>query len=196
MFRFWKYIVIIILLIGGALALWLIFSRSKDPEEGVTVERSRVVDIRTVARLCSMEIYREVAIHDTINDKEIIGVQRQRGSITFDLEELPETIALSMSADPSKAPDTIRLRLPKEKVEILESTEPGSWRVIDTRNLRLIGSDVMTPAEENRAKQRAIDRTRSRLYRDGTVSRGRREAATALSRYLETLTGAPVVIEP
>lgn len=170
--------------------------RPKDDKENILIDEAKIVDLRPIAELCSMEIYRETVVSDTINHKAIYGIQKQQGSITFDIEGLPSDVKVALSSRDSLAKDTLRLRLPKERVNVFESTAPDSWKVVDTKSLRLFSTSVMTPEEENIAKRRAIERTRRSLYRDGTVARARKEAAITLRDFAEKLTGRPVVILP
>lgn len=190
-----RNILITLLLLGAAGGILYLRLRPKEKKEEIRIEEARVVDLRPIAELCTMEIYREVMVEDTINRKVIYGIQKQQGSITFDLESLPASVKVARSTADSLATDTLRLRLPKETVSILESTDADSWKVIDTKSLSLFGSSKMTSDEENRAKRKAIERTRRSLYHDGTVERARREAASTLREMAERLTGRPVVVE-
>lgn len=190
-----NYIILIFIICacGAGLYFWL---RSNLPasEEKITIEQGKIVDLRPIAELCAMEIYRETFISDTINHRVIYGLQKQQGRITFDIETLPARVKVSLHQGDSLSNDTLRLHLPKEKVEIFESAEPDSWRVIDTKSLRLFESSKMTQAEENMAKRNAIERTRKALYHDGTVQRARHEAAVTLTRMASAMTGRPVIV--
>ncbi len=161
--------------------------RKKGPE--IEVSRGRIHDIKTYVRLCSVEVYSEVPVLDTINNKVIFAIQKQNASISFDVENLRlDTVA-----------DTLRLDLPKEIIEVYESTEPRSWEVIDTKNISTLGflkSSRLTAEEENAVKSRIPQRTIRRLYSDGTVARARREAADNLSDLLRQLYRQPVVVTP
>lgn len=168
------------------------------------MEPARMVDLKAVANLCSMEIYREETVLDTVNGKVIFGIWKLQGEILFDVESLPAQIAVAESNYPSEMeedgtassayPDTIRLSLPKEKIELLESTAPDSWRVIDTYSLKLFGNDRMTPEEENQVKKKALLRARRALSKDGTVERARKDAAKTLSDFLTPMVGKPVKV--
>ena len=184
-------ILIVLVLIGGA-AIWIVSKHKSASKEVITISEGKIVDLRPIAELCTMEIYRETAVRDTVNHKVIYGIQKQQGRITFDLSGLPAHIEASVVAGDSLSRDTIVLRLPKEKIYLAEAAEKDAWRVIDTKSLRLFGSSNMTPSEENLAKRRAINRARARLYRDGTVGRARREAAATLRRLTEDMTHRPV----
>lgn len=190
-----KFILILLaLLIAGGAAWWLLRPKG-DSGEKIEIEPGRVADLRAIAELCATEFYREASVLDTVKNKVIFGIQKQRGSITFCLDSLPAEIAVTSVRD-SLPQDTLRLRLPKEKIEVLEATDKDSWRVIDTKSTTLFGSSVMTPDEENVAKRRAVEKTRRHLYADGTVKRSRDEAAATLSSLLSTISGRPVKVTP
>ncbi len=190
-----NYIILILILCGFAAGLWLGFcSRHTEPEEKITIEEGKIVDLRPIAELCAMDIYRETFVSDTINHRVIYGIQKQQARITFDIENLPSEVRASVHKGDSISNDTLRLRLPKEKVEVFESTEQDSWRVIDTKSLRIFESSKMTQEEENIAKRHALERTRKTLYSDGTVRRARHEAAVTLTRMASAMTGRPVLV--
>ncbi|MDE6271898.1 MAG: hypothetical protein K2M31_02695 [Muribaculaceae bacterium] len=190
-----NYIILILIICaaGAGIYLWL-RSRLPEPQEKITIEEGKIVDLRPIADLCAMQIYRETFVSDTINNRVIYGIQKQQARISFDIEDFPAQVKAAVLPGDSVAGDTLRLKLPKEKVEVFESTEPNSWRVIDTKSLRLFESSKMTQAEENMAKRHAIERTRKNLYKDGSVIRARHEAAVTLTRMASAMTGRPVIV--
>lgn len=189
--KIWRYILATAIVALICVGVWLWQSSSdRNSGEQITLEPARQVDLRALAALCSMEIYREETVVDTINGKVIFGIWKLNGRVLFDLEGLPAVIAVSDSV----AADTLRIRLPRERVELLEATLPESWRVVDTYSLRLFGSDRLTPEEENLVKKKALARTRQGLYSDGTVERARKEAALSISSLLSPIVGRPVVV--
>lgn len=195
--KYKKYIKYALLLLAGiaiVIALLLILRTRSTDEEVIIVEPGRVVDIRSIAELSSMEFYREATIVDTINNKVIIGIQKQQGSISFDLESLPSELAVAESAVDSLAGDTIHLTLPGEHIEVYESTDRNSWRVIDSKNLKLFGTSRLSPEEENLVKRKALEATRKSLLSDGTVERARKEASENLRIMTEKLTNRPVAV--
>lgn len=180
-------IVILAALLTGALTLiiWLIVRPSnKEPE--VTTTPARIVDVKAVARLVSMDIYREETVVDTVGSKVICAIAKLRGQITFDLD--------SLTTDTGA--DTVRLVLPSENIELHEAVDRGSWQVVDTRSLKFLGSSKLTVNEENAVKQGVIAKARQRLYKDGIVARARREAAANLSHTLTLLLRRPVLVKP
>lgn len=193
MIRKIKYYIAGILILVLAGAGWWLLRPKGDSGEKIVIEEARVADLRAIARLCTTEFYREASVLDTVNQKVIFGIQKQRGTISFDIEALPEQLAVVRDTTLS---DTLRLKLPAERIEVLESTEKDAWRVVDTKSLKFLGSDNMIPEEENLAKNHAISETKRRLYADGTVSRSRKEAAETLSRLLSAITSRPVIVTP
>lgn len=157
------------------------------PEPKIEVSPGVVHDIKSYVRLCSVDIYTEVPVLDTINDKVIFGIQKQSGNISFDIEGLrADTVG-----------DTVRVVLPREIVEIYESTEPNSWEVVDTKNISTLGflkSSRLTAEEENMVKRNIKVRSLRRLNEDGTIKRARTEAAENLRSLLEKVYRKPVVV--
>lgn len=154
------------------------------PKNEVSVTKASVNGIETMVRLCTVDIYNEVPMRDTVNNKVVFAVQKQTGSISFDLEGLQT----------DDTGDTIRVTLPREIIELRESTDDNAWRVIDTKNLRWFGSDRLTDNEENIVKTRIRDKAVSQLYANGTVSRARREAVAQLKAMLQNIYRQPVVV--
>lgn len=157
------------------------------PEPKVEVSPGHIHNIESYVRLCSVDIYSEVPVLDTINNKVIFGIQKQSGSISFDIEGLrADTVG-----------DTVRVTLPREIVEIYESTAPDSWRVVDTKNISTLGflkSSRLSAEEENVVKSRIREHTVRRLHKDGTIARARREGAENLRHFLEKVFRKPVVV--
>jgi hypothetical protein len=116
-----------------------LFFKEKD---AVSVEASKIADIKTLAELCTMEIYTDMPVKGNIGSKHFFARQTLQGSISFDLDSLSY----------NEGADTITISLPKEKVELLESTLDGSFRVIDTWNTDLFSS----PAFQKRPKSSGL----------------------------------------
>lgn len=183
--KFLKYLTAPLIAAIVAIGLYIYFSHNK--EDDITIERGSISDIRTMAQLCAVDFYSEVPILDTINQKVIFAIQKQTGSISFDLENMPV----------NTEGDTIRLTLPPEIIEIHEATERDSWQVIDTKNIGFLGairSDRLTLSEENKVKAKAQANARRRLYEEDTVRRARSEAAEILKSLMEKIHRKPVVV--
>lgn len=181
-----KYIVPLVLAAAIAFLGWQLYRYFQRPEE-IEVLPSKPGDVKEMARLCSMEIYNEVSVLDTVNSKVIFAVQKQSGSITFDMENLQI----------DDAGDTVRIILPREIVEIYESNDKNAWEVIDTKAIgpmAFLRSNKFTIAEENRVKSKIKAKAISRLYSNGTVKQARKDAVENLSRLMEGVYRKPVIV--
>ncbi|MDE5814354.1 MAG: tetratricopeptide repeat protein [Muribaculaceae bacterium] len=181
-----KYIIIVILL--GAIAIfgWQLYRYFQRPEE-IEVLPSRPGDVKEMARLCSMEIYNEVPVLDTVNYKVMFAVQKQSGSISFDIEHL----------EVDDTADTIRMQLPREIVNVYESTAKDAWQVIDTKAIgpmAILRSNKFTLEEENRVKAKLKAKSIKRLYSNGTVRQARKDAVDNLTRLMEAVYKKPVIV--
>ncbi|MBD5215885.1 MAG: hypothetical protein HDS78_05130 [Bacteroidales bacterium] len=181
-----KKVMIAAVVAAVALAAVLYLSFTK-PEKHTDVREGWVSKIETMAQLCTVDLYSEMPILDTINNKVMFAIQKQRGSISFDLENL------KIDADG----DTVKITLSPEIVELYEATEPNSWEVIDTKaigRLAVFRSDRFSDTEENALKARIQEKSKRQLYRNGTVRRARAEGAQNLRSLMEQLYRKPVVV--
>lgn len=172
------------ILLGGILLIVSLNRKSSQQSGDLTIDGAMVKEVESMVRLCSMDIYEETPVKATIGNRHLFGRITIKGSITFDLER----IVLKMSGD------TLRVQLPPEKVEILESTDKDSYIVIDTWNDRFMGSGSFTTAEENKIKEKVKQNAIKSIYRKGYVKRARAEAAENLTAMLSALTSKPVVV--
>lgn len=175
------------LLVISTAAIAVYFSFFRKDKEKITVDAARIHEVKTMVKMCAMDIYREVPVLDTINGKAIFAIQKQRGSISFDIENL--------HIDTSG--DTVCLTLPPETVEIMESTEDNAWQVIDTKHVGFLGSlrnERISEREENRVKDKLRRNSIRKLYQDGTVAHARQEAAKNLETLLEKIYRKPVKV--
>lgn len=159
----------------------------RTPKNDIEVDKGRINDVKTMVQLCTIDLYNEVPVLDTINNKVIFAVQKQRGSVSFDLEKL----------EVDAEGDTVRVTLPPEIIEINEATSDNSWQVIDTKNIGFLGSlrsSKLTNEEENQVKAKVKQNSEKRLYQNGTISRARAEAAENLQTLLEKLYRKPVIV--
>ncbi len=152
----------------------------------ITMTPARVKQISDMLELCTLDIYEETGINDTINGKGLFAIQRLRGSVSFDLNGLRVD---------SVGVDSIRVYLPAEKVELLESTEPGAYRVVDVWNVKypLLATNL-TVAEENALKRRASERVKDLAYRRGYVKKARASAVESLRKMYSLLPDVAVEI--
>lgn len=181
-----KYIIPIIVIAVAAFLAWQIYRYFQRPEE-IEVMPSRPGNVKEMVRLCSMEIYNEVPVLDTVNFKVMFAVQKQNGSISFDVENL--------NVDDSG--DTVRIELPHEIVEVYESSEKNAWQVIDTKAIgpmAILRSNKFTLEEENRVKAKLKANSIKRLYSNGTVQQARKDAVDNLTRMMEAAYRKPVIV--
>lgn len=181
-----KYIIPLILAAAIAFLGWQLYRYMQRPEE-IEVLPSKPGDVKEMARLCSMEIYNEVSVLDTVNSKVIFAVQKQSGSISFEMENL--------QVDDSG--DTVKIILPREIVDIYESNEKNAWEVIDTKAIgpmAFLRSNKLSSAEENRVKSKLKSKAIRRLYSNGTVKQARKDAVENLRRLMEGVYRKPVIV--
>ncbi|MDE6010466.1 MAG: DUF4230 domain-containing protein [Muribaculaceae bacterium] len=173
-----------VIILGGI--LWYDCSRSGKKED-IQVSPARIHDVTSLAELCAMEIYSENPMVDTIDNKVMVAVLKLRGSISFDMEKM----------EVEASGDTIRATLPTERITLLESTDPGSWQVIDSKAigpLAMLRSGKVTLEEENALKARMRRKAEARLYANGTVARARREAVLTLQTALSSIYRRPAIV--
>lgn len=174
-------VIIAIIILAGAAAIWWAHSPKASH---VTAHDSTITDISPMVRLCALDIYEDVPVKASIGTRHMFARTTLNSSITFDLENI----------DLREQGDTIFVTLPREIVEIHESTDPGSYLVIDTWNDRLFGSEHFTTSEENAIKSKVRDNFRRKIYRKGYVRRARAEAVDNLTSMLSGLTGKTVIV--
>lgn len=177
-------IVAVAAVLAGAVFLYVRYGRK---ESSFEIGKGQIADVRTMVEICSMEVYNEEPVLDTIDNIVLFAVQKQRGSISFDME--------SLEIDDSG--DTVRVVLPKEIIDLKEATDDNSWKVIDTKNIGFLGpirSDRLTIAQENKIKAKLMKRSRKRLYDNGTVAKARREGRHSLEVFLSAVYGKPALV--
>lgn len=180
------YKILILIILLGIIACIVIFFIyfSKTTEPVIDVEKGKVSKIEDMAHLCTIDVYSEVPVLDTLNNKVIFAVQKQQGSISFDMD------ALVLNNDA----DTIKVILPPEIIDIKESTKDNSWEVIDTKSLSMFGSSNFSDSEESEIKAKLKDKAVKLLYENGTVERARKEAVENLTAFLEVIYRKPVIV--
>ncbi len=177
-------LIAVVLLAAVAAGLYFYFST---PKKTIDVSEGRVSRIEEMVRLCAVDIYSEVPVLDTIDNKVMFAVQKQKGSVSFDIE--------NMQVDAGG--DTVRVTLPPEIIDLYEATEDNSWEVIDTKAvgpMAMLRSDKFTVEEENAVKANIKRNSRRLLYRNGTVKRARADGAQMLRTLLETVYDKPVLV--
>ncbi|MDE6417105.1 MAG: hypothetical protein K2K68_08790 [Duncaniella sp.] len=178
---------IILAAIAAVILVVAIYFSLPSYKKTIEVGKGRIANIETMAQLCVIDLYNEVPILDTINDKVMFAIQKQRGSVSFDLENM------HIDADG----DTVKVTLSPEIIDIYEATEDNSWEVIDTKaigTLALLKSDKFTDEEENALKANIREKTCKQLYHNGTIKRARAEAAENLRSLMEKVYRKPVKV--
>ena len=187
MIKLYKWILIVV--VAGAIFCILFFTLHK-PNVRIDVREGQIKDIKTMAQLCAIDLYNEVPILDTINNRVMFAVQKQRGSISFDLENM------EIKSDK----DTVYITLSPEIIELNESTEPNSWQVIDTKalgKLSMFRSDAIPEEDENILKGKIKGRSIKQLYSTGVIEKARLEGGTTLQVLMEKIYSKPVkIIDP
>lgn len=184
--RFYRFIIILSLGVIAAAAVVIALKWPRGTER-IEIAPARIADIKELARLCAIDIYTEMPVLDTVNNKVMFAVQKQTGSISFDMENL----------NPDDSGDTVRVTLPPEIVELYEATSRNAWEVIDTKAIgpmAMLRSDKFSLQEENVVKSRVRQKSIKQLYTNGTVHRAREEGAIELKRLLEMAYRKPVVV--
>lgn len=157
---------------------------SHGEEDDVRMQRATVSKVQDMVKLCSMEIYDEVPVKGRVGTRHLFGRMLLKASINFDIENL----------EIDASGDTLRVTLPAEEVQVLESTDDNAYMVIDTWNDRFMGSDTFTAAEENSMKAKVRANWVRGLYSGGTITRARAEAVDNLGNMLSKLLRRPVVV--
>lgn len=181
-----KKLILIAAAIIAAFVIILYFSFASH-KKTIDVSKGQISKIETMAQLCAIDIYSEVPVLDTINDKVIFAVQKQKGSVSFDLEHM------QMDTDG----DTVKITLSPEIVDLYEATEDNSWEVIDTKaigTMSIFKSDKFTDKEENAVKANIKRNSKKLLYHNGTIERARAEGALNLQTLMEKVYNKPVKV--
>ena len=180
-----KAIRTIIVLAILAVAAFVAYKWYTAPEaSNVTMHEAKITDVVPMLRLCSVEIYDDVPVKGDIGDRHMFARVALNGSISFDLGSVQTT----------ESADTIAVTLPREIVDVYESTDAGAYQVIDTWCDSFLGSSNFTTAEENSIKSKVRDNYRKDIYKKGYVARARKEAVANLTSLLSGLTGKTVIV--
>ena len=174
-----------VLLALTATVIFLAIRFKNSPEASThKIQQALVTEIKPAMELCTVEFIEDVPIKAHIGTRHIFARTTLSGFISFDLD----------SAATRMKGDTIVVILPPETVEIHESTQPGSYEVIDTWNEKLLGSKKFTTAEENDIKRTVTDNFRRKIYAKGYVRQARADAAATLTQMLSAMSASPVEV--
>lgn len=176
-----KYFVGLVIVAVVGFAIW--WKLTPDDEER-GLKPARVEDVRRMVELSTVEIREDLPIKGRVGKRHLVAMQRLEGSIGYDLER----ISLSERGD------TLVVTLPPAEITLRESTDEGSYVVIDEWSDDFFGSGKLTAREANILKEKCIALEKERLRRAGYVERARRQAVADLERLLPLLTGRVVEI--
>lgn len=152
----------------------------------MTADEARIAGIRKMTRLCTIEVCHEASIKDSIHGKWLCAKTTLNGTVSFDVDRLHT----------ERDGDTLVVFLPPDTVEVMESTEPGAYRVLDTWTDKWYKLDSdLTTAEENAIKARHLARFRQQLRQRGYVKEARHHAVATLQQMLQALYGAVKVVD-
>lgn len=179
-----KSIILLAVIIVAGIGVYLFSSNSKS---NVLIGKGQISKVETMVQLCTIDFLNEVPVKDTIDNWELFGIQKQRGSVSFDIENLKV----------ESGNDTVIIELPAEIIEINESTDDNSWQPVDSKDLRTLRI-AKAPAElYTRLKQKSIENSKAQLYHNGVVARARKEGAQSLQALMEKVYRKPVkVVDP
>ncbi|MDE6017929.1 MAG: hypothetical protein K2G85_03845 [Muribaculaceae bacterium] len=184
MIKISKTIIAVVAIVGVATFLYFYFDT---PNKTIDVSKGTIKKVETMAQLCAIDIYNEIPILDTVNNKVICAVQKQKGSVSFDLE--------NMKMDTEG--DTVKIVLSPEIIELYEATEDKSWEVIDTKAIGMLSSlrsSRLSEGEENAVKANIKKNSKKLLYQNGTIERARAEGARNLQQLMEKVYRKPVKV--
>ena len=167
----WATLLIAVVAVIGCV-VW--FTKPSEPVPVAKIEPARIIDVRPMVKLCSVEIYEDVPVKAKIGTRHLVARETLTGTISFDLEKIEQRWE----------GDTLIVTLPPEIVDIYESTEPGAYKVIDRWNDKILAGSNFTTDEENEIKRQVVDSWRDSIYSRGYVKRARREAVKNLESML------------
>ncbi len=170
-------LVALLLLVAGGYIYWFM-TRPVEEEPIYSTKPASLKEIKEMARLATLDFHEEIAVKDQVDGKWIVARMTVEGSVKYDLDSLSLV----------QRPDTLILNVPAERFEILESTAPSSYEVLDTWDSeRPVFGRKLTAAEENAVKKRAASRLENTLRSRGYVNRARENARSVLTPLLRRL---------
>lgn len=180
-------VVLVVLLIIGMLISKHIHKRNSD-ETTHRVLSSAIADVQSVVRVTSLEGIRSVPVKYEKDGTGAFGVGTYRFRISYDVENM----------DAYVQGDSIIVRLPKEKVTILEDEHQG-FRVLDvwgTNIFSRFSGPRLTIANENMMRSTAMAQVKSDLKNEGIISQARSHAMSIISNMLSLVPGTVIVLGP
>lgn len=174
----WLYriCIVLVLLLAGGYIYWY-FTRPVE-EQKFETRPAELKAIREMAQLATLDFHEEMTVKDQIDGKWLVARMTVEGSVKYDLD--------SIRFD--QKGDTVVIILPKEKIDIYESTDKGAYEVLDTwdANRPILGRKL-TAAEENAIKEHARARLEQTIRNRGYVKRAQDNARVTLTPLLSRL---------
>lgn len=178
---------IAIALVGMCALAWVVYVLAFASNDKVIVGKGKIDKVDTMVELCSIDFYNEVPIIDTVQNWVCFAKQKQRGSISFDIENL----------DIDANGDSVLIILPPEIIEIMEATDDKAWETVDSKDLKWLQrlSTSRAPVEVwSIVKKNALIKSKKNLYQAGIVERARVEGAENLQILMEKVYNKPVKV--
>ena len=182
-----RIIKIAIALVGMCALAWVVYVLAFASNDKVIVGKGKINKVDTMVELCSIDFYNEVPIIDTVQNWVCFAKQKQRGSISFDIENL----------DIDANGDSVLIILPPEIIEIMEATDDKAWETVDSKDLTWLQrlSTSRAPVEVwSIVKKNALIKSKKNLYQAGIVERARVEGAENLQILMEKVYNKPVKV--
>ena len=178
--------ILLFLIVGFFTVRNIILKRQQETTHKVLY--SAITDVRSVVRVTSLEGIRSVPVHYEKDGVGAFGVGTYRFRITYDVDQMDSYVH----------GDSIIVRLPKEKITILEDESQG-FKVLDVwgTNIfsRFIGPDLSVD-RENRMRATAMAQVDSDLRSQGIVKQARDHAMTLITDMLSLVPGTVIVLGP
>lgn len=179
-----RIIKIVIALVGMCALVWVVYVLAFASNDKVIVGKGKINKVDTMVELCSIDFYNEVPIIDTVQNWECFAKQKQRGSISFDIENL----------DIDANGDSVLIILPPEIIEIMEATDDKAWETVDSKDLRWLRTSKAPVEVWSIVKKNALIKSKKNLYQAGIVERARAEGAENLQVLMEKVYNKPVKV--
>lgn len=186
----WIKIIIALLVVAAVAVVAVRFFAPSDSMPEYKTRAARIKNVEQMVELCTADVHEEWAVKDSINGMWVVARQTIDGRVRFDLDSLRT----------EQRGDTTVVYLPAERVDILESTDPGAYEILDVWDGRnVLFKRTLTAAEENVLKTRWQKRARNRIYQRGYVREARSNAVKSLTPLLGAMHGngeTIVIVDP
>lgn len=182
---------IIVALIIVIIAIVIIVTDIRQSRRQKTTNKvlySAITDVRSIVRVTSLEGIRSVPVSYKEDGIGAFGIGTYRFRISYNAEEMDTYIQ----------GDTLLVRLPHEKVTILED-ETAGFKVIDvwgTNIFSRFAGAQLTLRQENKMRSKAMAQVNSDIKTQGLKLQARTHAMTMISNMLSLVPGTVIVLSP